>query len=60
MKFKFIRDVKIYGVTQEEGTIKETDGYDIITSTEIKWCIGHGHRHPLEIGVDIELLEVLD
>lgn len=56
MRFKFLKDVEVYGVVHKSGETFETNSYDEISPGEVRWCIGHGCRFPLKIGTEIEAI----
>jgi hypothetical protein len=56
MKIKFIKDVLVYGVTHKVDEVYEIDSYDKVTEKQVLWCIGHGMLFPLEIGIEVELI----
>jgi hypothetical protein len=57
MRFKFLRDVLIQGVTHKAGEIHQINDTDKTFPTTIEMCIGHGVYIPVTIGTDIELLD---
>jgi hypothetical protein len=57
MKIKFLKDVLVYGVIHKIDEIHELDHYSRIEGEKVYWCIGHGCHFPLQIGIDIELMD---
>jgi hypothetical protein len=60
VKFKFIKDTLIYGVTHKAEETFKTDSYDRLTEGGIDWCIGHGMFFPLKLGVDIDVIQDIE
>jgi nicotinate-nucleotide adenylyltransferase len=61
MKFRFLKNVLVYGVNHWAGEVHEFDPVtDRLTENVLEMCIGHGARFPLKIGDEVELLPASD